>query len=93
MHLFAVRGNSKNMKTANTGGRVLGSESVPRRPSKPKPGEQVHISFYEDGALVLEVDQAAEELTRDDEHGRKFTRTDAIRSLIRAGLAARKRGK
>jgi hypothetical protein len=75
------------MKTAR---RVVASATVPRRPSKPKPGEQVHLSFYEDGAVVLEIDQVAEALTKDDPHGRKFTRTDAVRSLLRAGLAARK---
>lgn len=74
------------MKTAN----VLVSARVPRRPSKPKAGEQVHISFYEDGAIVLEIDQLAESLTKEDQHGRRFTRTDAVRSLIRAGIAARK---
>lgn len=79
-----------SMKTASNRGRVVPSDTVPRRPLKPKPGEQVHISFYEDGALVLEIDRVAESLTRADQHGRKFTRTDAVRSLIRAGLATHK---
>ena len=64
--------------------------SVPRRPSKPRPGEQVHISFYEDEESSSEIDQVADALTKEDQHGRKFTRTDAVRSLIRAGIAARR---
>lgn len=62
---------------------------MPRRPSKPKPGEQVHISFYEAGEIVAEIDKLAERLSKEDPHGRKLTRTDAVRSLIRSGLAAR----
>jgi hypothetical protein len=78
------------MKTANAASHVLASQEVPRRPAKPKPGELVHISFYEDGAIVLQIDEAAKELTAEDPHGRRFTRTDAVRSLIRAGIASRK---
>lgn len=75
--------------------RRLTLPSVPRPPKKLKPGPHlVRITFMLEADLVRQVDEVAARLTAEDESRRGFTRTDALRVIIRNGLAnhAEKRG-
>jgi hypothetical protein len=69
---------------------------VPRPPKKVKPGSGlVRITFMLDADMAHAIDEEADRLTTEDETGRGFNRTDALRVVIRDGLKARadKRGK
>lgn len=67
---------------------------MPRPPKKVKPGTGlVNFSFLLDAELAHEVDSVAEQMRKEDPLQRAVTRTDALRALIRTGIAAYRRGK
>jgi hypothetical protein len=65
---------------------------MPRKTAKIKPGAagMIHISFLIDAETAREVDEAAAQMKQGDKYKRSFTRTDALRVLIRDALDARK---
>lgn len=83
------------MSTANVSKKRapgLGSSaSMPRKPTKIKPGATgtVHLSFVVEAALVRDVDEEAERMKQEDPYARPVSRTDAVRSLLRDGLKYR----
>jgi len=67
---------------------------MPRKPRKIKTGQGlVRIGFLIEADIARQVDEEAARMTAEDPHGRVASRTDALRSLLLAGLASRKSGK
>ncbi len=57
---------------------------------KPKAGEQQHFSITLDGALMLALDDMAEQMSR-ERPGLTLTRTDVVRVALHEWLADRKK--
>ena len=74
----------------------LALRSVPRPPKKPSPDAKLaRVTFMLDSDVLGQIDHEVERMSKTDETGRAFTRTDVLRVLIRDGLKyrAEKRGK
>ncbi len=83
--------NRTNVSASAKAG-VASAGLMPRKPRKIKPTEtgRIHISFLLDAETAKEIDAFAERLASDDRYGRSYTRTDALRVLIRDALDALK---
>jgi hypothetical protein len=64
--------------------------AVPRPPNKPKPGQPVRVSIHITYEDAVWVDKQAERLSAGEKFGRRLTRSDVIRSLIRDARTASK---
>ena len=68
---------------------VVPSSDLARRPNKIKAStETVHVSFLLDADLAREVDEEAARRSEIDPDRRRWTRTDTLKALLRAALAA-----
>lgn len=70
--------------------RVVKSGDMPRKPTAPRKGDKLtKVTLMLPTDYVEAIDQEAERMSEGDEWGRRATRTDVFRVLIKGWLASK----
>jgi len=83
-------GNMSTTQVAGDTKRVVRSPDMPRKPTAPKKGDKLtKVTLMLPTEYVEAIDREADQMSEGDEWGRKATRTDVFRVMIKNWLAAK----